>query len=123
MGTERFRRRRGLAVRRILSVAPGAAGGSPRLPSRAEREKKRAPMPPRKAFACALELHIRTVYTNVSDPADLVELLEFDTALLELIQTAPPECLAMSGGERRKKQKKQVKAAFSYPFQSVDIFA
>ncbi|XP_042321474.1 spermatogenesis-associated protein 6 isoform X2 [Sceloporus undulatus] len=48
------------------------------------------PPPSRKAFACSLELHIRTVYTNVSDPADLVGLLEFDTAVLELIQTAPP---------------------------------
>ncbi|XP_062995179.1 spermatogenesis-associated protein 6 [Elgaria multicarinata webbii] len=36
------------------------------------------------------KLIFEKVYTDVVDPGDLVELFEFDTAVLELIQTAPP---------------------------------
>ncbi|XP_066480193.1 spermatogenesis-associated protein 6 [Tiliqua scincoides] len=36
------------------------------------------------------KLIFEKVYTDVIDPGDLVELFEFDTAVLELIQTSPP---------------------------------
>ncbi|XP_054835139.1 spermatogenesis-associated protein 6 [Eublepharis macularius] len=36
------------------------------------------------------KLIFEKVYTDVVDPGDLVELFEFETAVLELIQTAPP---------------------------------
>ncbi|KAF7244372.1 Spermatogenesis-associated protein 6 [Varanus komodoensis] len=36
------------------------------------------------------KLIFEKAYTDVVDPADLVELFELDTAVLELIQTAPP---------------------------------
>ncbi|XP_030428593.1 spermatogenesis-associated protein 6 isoform X3 [Gopherus evgoodei] len=45
---------------------------------------------PRKALVCALELELRSVFTDVVDPGKLVELLQFDTAVLELIQLVPP---------------------------------
>ncbi|NXN83862.1 SPAT6 protein, partial [Bombycilla garrulus] len=36
------------------------------------------------------KLVFEKAFANIADPADLVKLLEFDTALLELIQLVPP---------------------------------
>ncbi|XP_065409879.1 spermatogenesis-associated protein 6 isoform X4 [Chrysemys picta bellii] len=77
-----------LAARRIL-CGPGAALSPPARAPGSPPARPGPPMP-RKALVCALELELCSVFTDVVDPGELVELLEFDTAVLELIQLVPP---------------------------------